>query len=351
LYCPIECGFCDEVKVIDHCLEPGTVHLSFDDGPVEATDLVLDILKEENITASFWVLGNLVESNKNIIRRMFKEGHLVGGHSFTHAHFNGQVKQEFLKQELNLTKIKIEEALSDFNFKLEYHRPPYGELNSLVRKTVQQQGYKIILWNLDLLDWSRNGSLMQNVLTETMNLMNPSVSSFIALLHYIDKEMVCGLKAVIHRIKARGYQFVSAEECFHGSMNHRKPYFNFTLIRNDTACTHKPQTCMDGDHCSVNVTCCQPGHCCLAGFCSLINCGEGCVNGACSTCGDPMILFPPFNRLYTDQVSRYTESCPFPKEPNNKLTFTAYVLIGVSCLLVLIFGAELLKHELFLEKK
>lgn len=54
-YCPKECGYCDDVGVIDHCHTPGTVHLSIDDGPAPTTEIILDILRDENITASFWV--------------------------------------------------------------------------------------------------------------------------------------------------------------------------------------------------------------------------------------------------------------------------------------------------------
>lgn len=178
--------------------------------------------------------------------------------------------------------------------------------------------------------------------------MNPSVSSFIALLHYIDKQMVCGLKVVIERIRARGYQFVSAEECFHGSPIPKKTYFNFTshlLNQTDPACKHKPQTCMDGDFCSANVTCCQPGTCCFQGYCSSKNCGPGCINGACESCGNSLTNFPPMNGSFVDDVSEYTLVCPGEEESKTKLTFTAYVLIGVAFLLVLIFGFEFGKEK------
>src|SRR5450631_4356997 len=75
LYCPLECGTCPSQHVYDHCVEPGTAHISIDDGPASTIELILDILRDESIRlgypvrASFWMIGNLVANRADSVRR------------------------------------------------------------------------------------------------------------------------------------------------------------------------------------------------------------------------------------------------------------------------------------------
>src|SRR5690242_13545488 len=86
MWCP-SCGVCDQRGIIDHCWGAGTAHLSFDDGPLQWTPQILDILKKNGIIGSFWLVGkNIQTTNYNVVQRIAAEGHLIGFVTSTALH-------------------------------------------------------------------------------------------------------------------------------------------------------------------------------------------------------------------------------------------------------------------------
>jgi len=216
-------------EVIESCKNPGDFALTFDDGPnLENTPLVLDILKKENVKATFFVNGkNCVDvaatpAAQEIIKREFAEGHNVASHTLNHPE-NGITQ---LTDEQVLTEIK---GLNDLLFELigvkpTFFRPPLGEVTEANGKIIDQEGIKAIInWNLDSLDWKEaseikvNGTSSVNATDNYLNVLNqsdPTQVSLIALNHDInDVTAKRNLELMIPIIRERGWRFVTMDEC------------------------------------------------------------------------------------------------------------------------------------------
>lgn len=131
-------------------LKEKRVALTFDDGPDSVyTPQILDILKERNVKATFFLIGNRVETFPDIVTRMVQEGHIIGNHTMTHPVI---VKLSNTKVQENI--LQAEEALSKIiGYRPALFRSPYGSLNPAKIELLNNLNYKIIAWNVDSLDW------------------------------------------------------------------------------------------------------------------------------------------------------------------------------------------------------
>ena len=179
------------------------VALTFDDGPSVYTNKLLDILKENKVKATFFVLGKSAKVQKNTLLRTFKEGHQIGNHSWDH------------KDLKKLSKASVEQQIYDTNDVIKsitgvapnVMRPPYGSFNSTVTEVAKMP---IILWNLDPLDWKdRNAGLV----AERMSKASPNG---IVLAHDIHQTTVESIPAVISALKSKGYHLVTVDQLFKG---------------------------------------------------------------------------------------------------------------------------------------
>ncbi len=133
------------------------IFLTFDDGPGEYTKEVLKILDKYNIKATFFVLGELVKYKKQIILEIFRKGHTIGSHTFSHKNFYDLSKKftlqeckNILEEELIKTKKEIDSILDKVEIK--YVRLPNGFYRKWVDEVVKKYGYKIINWSYGC-DW------------------------------------------------------------------------------------------------------------------------------------------------------------------------------------------------------
>ena len=127
------------------------VVFSFDDGPDPTnTPKLLDVLAKHAVKAIFFVLGQNLESTtkKEIFHRISTEGHYVGNHSYSHPNLTKLTKKQ-IRSEIAKTEALIGKA--DRGIKL--LRPPYGAHNAVVDQVAHDMGYRIVLWNVDTLDW------------------------------------------------------------------------------------------------------------------------------------------------------------------------------------------------------
>lgn len=126
------------------------IALTFDDGPdTEQTPKILDLLKEYNVQACFFCIGNKVKKNPEIAQRIVKEGHLIGNHSFSHSFSFPLYSAKRITDELLLTEKEIEKA-SDIRTRL--FRPPFGVTNPTIAKVVKKMNYITIGWSIRSLD-------------------------------------------------------------------------------------------------------------------------------------------------------------------------------------------------------
>lgn len=123
------------------------IAITFDDGPNNYTNTILDILKEKKITATFFVIGQQIEGNEAIISRMVEEGHAVENHSLTHADFN-QLTLEEAQEEIKIADRLLYPYLGR---ETTYFRPPFGKLPEMFFSSIKKD---IVFWDVDSKDWS-----------------------------------------------------------------------------------------------------------------------------------------------------------------------------------------------------
>jgi peptidoglycan/xylan/chitin deacetylase (PgdA/CDA1 family) len=123
---------------------PSSVYFTFDDGPIpEVTPWVLDTLKNYNVKASFFCIGDNLRKYPEIGKRILAEGHTLGNH--TQHHLNAWKT----KEEVYLNDVKLaQHQLDNYPIKDTYFRPPYGKLTSNLAQQLMKEGYKIIMWDI-----------------------------------------------------------------------------------------------------------------------------------------------------------------------------------------------------------
>ncbi len=137
LYCQARCSANTEKR---------SVALSFDDGPDRSvTPLLLDLLRRENIKASFFCIGRKAELEPELIRQIDDEGHIIGGHSYSHHFFFDFFSTGRILEEMQKTEDVIRKAV---NRKIRMFRPPYGVTNPPLARALRHKRYHIIGWSL-----------------------------------------------------------------------------------------------------------------------------------------------------------------------------------------------------------
>lgn len=181
------------------------VALTFDDGPHgKLTPQLLDLLKRENIHATFFVLGSLVAANPQIVQRMAAEGHEVGNHSWDHPRLPSLSAEKFDRQIRDTTAI-IEQNTGK---KVTLMRPTYGLYNERVKnKLLNDYGLDMILWSVDPNDWKKPGA--DAVARRLVEGAHPGA---ILLSHDIHPGTIAAMPQTIAQLKAKGYEFATVSE-------------------------------------------------------------------------------------------------------------------------------------------
>lgn len=189
------------------------IALTFDDGPnPEYTIKLLDLLKEYEIKATFFVVGSKVKSNPGIIKRMHEEGHTIGIHHFQHVS-SWVLSPIHLRKQLEMTEKAITECTNE---KVIFYRPPWGHFNMFT--PLFSRKYKVIMWSGIFGDWKVEHC--KNTLLD--QLRSASTEGSILLLHDCgetlgaDKEapgyMIEMLKIYLQESKEKGTHFISLKD-------------------------------------------------------------------------------------------------------------------------------------------
>lgn len=127
------------------------VALTFDDGPNPVyTNQILDILKEKKVTATFFMVGKHIEKYPEVAQRVYREGHEIGNHSYSHRDLMVAGKKVLLNE-----VCKTDKAIKTvIGLKTKLFRPPRGMISAANRKTLTELGYVIVLWTVSSMDWS-----------------------------------------------------------------------------------------------------------------------------------------------------------------------------------------------------
>jgi len=183
------------------------VYLTFDNG-YEAgyTAKILDILKENNVKAAFFITGHYLNTASDLVERMINEGHIVGNHTVNHPSLpdldNEKIKEEITK--LHTT------VFEKFGYEMEYFRPPKGEFSQRTLALTKSLGYTTVMWSFAYDDWDENNQGRESYAKEKIisNIHNGSIM----LLHSTSKDNTNILDEVIKTIKEKGYEFKSLNE-------------------------------------------------------------------------------------------------------------------------------------------
>lgn len=185
--------------------EKKEVALTFDDGPDgEYTPRILTVLSNYSVKATFMVIGTRIQEQPSVFQRMLREGHVVGNHTWNHLNL-ARENRETIRSELTRTSDEMQRV---GGVRPLLFRPPYGALSEEVISVARELQYKIILWNVDSLDWT--GIPTAQVTTNV--LAHASLGS-IVLMHSAGgpgedlSNTVEALSRIINSLRSEGYAF------------------------------------------------------------------------------------------------------------------------------------------------
>lgn len=184
------------------------IYLTFDDGPSDKiTPKILDVLKNENVPATFFIVGKHAETRKNILRRAYEEGHTLAVHSYTHDYKEIYKSAEALIEDIEKCNDLICSITGEYSY---LYRFPGGSYNIDPKKirAVKELGYECVDWNASFRDSELPDPTAGKLYTAAISTVsNPQ--KIIMLAHdTTDKiETVWALKEVIRHFKNQGYKF------------------------------------------------------------------------------------------------------------------------------------------------
>lgn len=176
--------------------------ITFDDGPGNYTEKLLDMLKERGVKATFYILGSKVKRYSDIVRRIDAEGHQIGNHSWNHPDL-AKLTTADIQREIGNTNDAIYEIIHKRPTTI---RPPYGSVNDTVLDEIRKAGMTSILWSVDTRDWAdRNSKIVCN---RAVAGAHPGA---IILLHDIHPTSVDAVPCIIDTLQKQGYKFVTVD--------------------------------------------------------------------------------------------------------------------------------------------
>lgn len=184
------------------------IYLTFDAGYENGNvEKILNVLKEENVPGAFFILGNLIDRNPDLVKRMSEEGHLVCNHTNKHKNIT-KLDQTGIKQEIQT----LEQAYTELTGKqmAKYFRPPEGTFDKDSLAVVQDCGYKTVFWSFAYADWDNQKQM--NPQDAKRKIMDNLHNGEIMLLHPTSATNAAVLQEVIQEIKSMGYRIGSLDE-------------------------------------------------------------------------------------------------------------------------------------------
>ena len=187
------------------------IALSFDDGPhPRLTPVILKILEEYGIKATFFMVGENVGYYPAAARAVVEAGHEIGNHTFSHRKF-GRLEEEELRREI----LFCEEAIASVSDSpVRFIRPPEGQMSDTMRRVIGASDYRVILWDVDTRDWAHTPPA-----EITRHILDTVQAGDIILMHDFigyDSPTPEALRAVIPALLERGFHFVTVGELVEG---------------------------------------------------------------------------------------------------------------------------------------
>ena len=187
------------------------LYLTFDAGYENgSTEKILDILKEQQVSAAFFLVGNYIEKNADLVRRMEAEGHIVGNHTMHHKDMSKLTDEAAFAKELQDLEALYQETVGKPMPK--DYRPPQGIYSQDNLRMAQKLGYRTVFWSLAYVDWNNDSQpTREQAFKKLLPRTHPGA---VILLHSTSKTNAEILGELIEKWKAEGYRFGTLEELF-----------------------------------------------------------------------------------------------------------------------------------------
>ena len=189
------------------------IYLTFDSGYENgSTAKILDVLKKHEVKAAFFLVGNYIQRNADLVRRMVQEGHIVGNHTMHHPDMSKlSDKAAFAKELKDLEDLFQETTGQEL---LKYYRPPQGLYSESNLKMAQELGYKTVFWSLAYVDWNNDAQpTKEQAFAKLLPRIHPGA---VVLLHSTSQTNAEILDELLTKWKEEGYRFSTMEELFAG---------------------------------------------------------------------------------------------------------------------------------------
>ena len=181
-----------------------TIYLTFDAGYENGyTPAILDALKKHNVKATFFVVGNYIQTSPDLVKRMAAEGHTVGNHTYHHPDMSKIADEESFRQELTLLEDAYRELTGQEMTK--FYRPPQGKYSEQNLKMANDMGYHTFFWSLAYVDWYTD---KQPTREQAFDKLLPRIHpGAIVLLHSTSKTNGEILDELLTKWEEMGYTF------------------------------------------------------------------------------------------------------------------------------------------------
>ena len=191
--------------------EEKVIYLTFDAGYENgATEKILDALKKHNAPASFFLVGNYLEKNPDLVRRMVNEGHIVANHTMHHYDMSKlSDKAAFSKELTDLENLYREITGGEMP---KYYRPPQGIYSQQNLEMAKELGYKTVFWSLAYVDW--NNDKQPTADYAFSKLLPRTHNGAVVLLHSTSATNAQIMDELLTKWEEMGYRFGSIEELF-----------------------------------------------------------------------------------------------------------------------------------------
>ncbi|KAG0086245.1 hypothetical protein BGZ93_005648 [Podila epicladia] len=201
--------------IVKSCQRGNSIAITFDDGPFEFTSDLLDTLDRENVKVTFFLNGQNVGSiydYSNIVKRAYRSGHQIGSHTWDHVDLS-TVSLDEVADQMNRMDNYLKRILG---VRPVFMRPPFGTLNWQAENWLVNQGYTIVVWNIDTNDWRHPNDVDKSVDAFRRALGSPGARNrgFISLAHDTLGSTAYKLApAVINYAKQQGFELVTVGAC------------------------------------------------------------------------------------------------------------------------------------------
>ena len=185
------------------------IYLTFDAGFENGcTPAILDALKKHNVKATFFVVGNYIETSPDLVKRMVEEGHIVGNHTYHHPDMSKISDMESFQKEIQSLEQLYQQTTGQEMKK--FYRPPQGKYSESNLKQAKELGYKTVFWSLAYVDWYKDKQpSKEEAFAKLLPRVHPGA---VVLLHSTSKTNAEILDELLTKWEEAGYTFGTLEE-------------------------------------------------------------------------------------------------------------------------------------------